>query len=267
MVFKNSSVIIKSNKCRSHTTDYEQEAINVYNILVCDDERDIVSALNIYLKNEGYCVFSAYNGNRALELLKKQKIHLILLDIMMPELDGIQALSLIRENYNIPVILLTAKGEDTDKIFGLNMGSDDYVTKPFNPVELMARVRSQLRRYTSLGGMEPDKKNTICIGNIELNDLYKTVKVSGDTVTLTPTEYNILKSLMERKEQVLSPAEIYRFVWGEEAMGAENSVAVHIRHLREKIEINPSEPRYIKVVWGRGYKITGGTTDEIKQTL
>lgn len=226
----------------------------MYNILICDDEKDIVSALKIYLGAEGYNTLCAYNGNEALALLEKNEIHLILMDIMMPECDGITALSVLRESSNIPVILLTAKSEDTDKILGLNVGADDYITKPFNPVELMARVRSQLRRYIELGG-KPAQKTQLAIGNIELNDSEKQVYVDGDAVSLTPTEFEILKLLMQNAGTVLSPKEIYRRVWDDETYGAENTVAVHIRHLREKIEINPAEPRYLKVVWAHGYKM------------
>ncbi|MBE6749638.1 MAG: response regulator transcription factor [Ruminococcaceae bacterium] len=226
----------------------------MYNILICDDEKDIVSALKIYLAAEGYNTLCAYNGNEALALLEKNEIHLILMDIMMPECDGITALSVLRESSNIPVILLTAKSEDTDKILGLNVGADDYITKPFNPVELIARVRSQLRRYIEFGG-KPTAKTNLSIGNIELDDNEKQVYVDGDAVSLTPTEFEILKLLMQNAGTVLSPKEIYRRVWNDEIYGAENTVAVHIRHLREKIEINPAEPRYLKVVWAHGYKM------------
>lgn len=227
----------------------------MYNILICDDERDIVSALKIYLEAEGYNTFCTYNGNEAIEIIKSKDIQLLLLDIMMPECDGITALSSIREFSNIPVILLTAKSEDTDKILGLNIGADDYVTKPFNPVEVIARVRSQLRRFIKLGGSKEIKENSMVIGNIELDDSAKRVTVDGDDVSLTPTEYDILKLLMQNKGKVLSPKEIYRSVWNDAAYGAESTVAVHIRHLREKIEINPAEPRFLKVVWAHGYKI------------
>ena len=226
----------------------------MYNILICDDEKDIVSALEIYLKAEGYNTFSAFNGNEAIKYVEENEIHLILMDIMMPECDGITALVKIRETYNIPVILLTAKSEGTDKILGLNIGADDYVTKPFNPVELIARVRSQLRRYIDLGGKK-SQSDQITIGNIELNDTRKEVYVDGETVSLTPTEFEILKLLMQNKGVVMSPKEIYRKVWNDEAFGAEGTVAVHIRHLREKVEIDPANPRYLKVVWAHGYKI------------
>ena len=227
----------------------------MYNVLICDDEKDIVAALKIYLEAEGYKTYQSYNGKEALEILEKEEIHLLLLDIMMPVCDGITALSTLREFSNIPVILLTAKSEDTDKILGLNVGADDYVTKPFNPVEVIARVRSQLRRYMQFGGNREIKDDEYIIGNIELNDSAKRVTVDGDTVSLTPTEYEILKFLIKNKGKVLSPKEIYRNVWNDEAYGAESTVAVHIRHLREKIEINPAEPRYLKVVWAHGYKI------------
>jgi DNA-binding response OmpR family regulator len=229
----------------------------MYNILVCDDEKDIVSALTIYLTTGGYRVFQAYNGVEALSLLEKEDIHLVLLDIMMPVMDGISAMARIRERSNVPVILLTAKSEDTDKILGLNEGADDYITKPFNPVEVLARVKSQLRRYLQLGGGSV-KPTALALGGIALDDLAKTVTLDGEPVSLTPREYDILKLLMENPGVVLSPKRIYRTVWGEEPYGVENAVAVHIRHLREKLEINPSDPRYIKVVWGQGYKIEGG---------
>lgn len=227
----------------------------MYNILVCDDERDIVSALKIYLEAEGYSVFEAFNGAEAIECVKNKEIHLVLMDIMMPKTDGITAMIKIREISNIPVVLLTAKGEDTDKILGLNIGADDYITKPFNPVEVIARIRSQLRRYFMLGcGTEINSENTLCIGSVKLNDNSKQVFVDGEEVFLTPTEYEILKLLMKNKGKVLSPKEIYESVWNDEPIGAESTVAVHIRHLREKIEINPAEPRYVKVVWAHGYK-------------
>lgn len=228
----------------------------MYNILVCDDERDIVSALKIYLEAEGYNVFTAYNGNEAVDTAMREDIHLVLMDIMMPICDGITAMVRLREQSNIPVILLTAKGEDTDKVLGLNVGADDYVTKPFNPVELLARVRSQLRRYMQLGGGAAEKSESdYAIGNIHLNDKSKQVFVDGDEVSLTPTEFEILKLLMKNAGDVLSPKEIYSKVWGDAAYGCESTVAVHIRHLREKIEINPAEPRFLKVVWAHGYKM------------
>lgn len=226
----------------------------MYNILVCDDEKDIVSALKIYLSSEGYNVLEAHNGKEAIDLVSSNQVHLILMDIMMPEMDGITATAKLREKYNIPIIFLTAKGEDTDKVLGLNIGADDYITKPFNPIEVQARVKSQLRRYTTLGGME--QKNDIFInGGIVLDDSAKSVTVDGENVNLTPMEYNILKLLIEHPGRVYSSAQIYDLIWNESAIGSEGAVAVHIRHLREKIEINPSEPRYVKVVWGQGYKM------------
>ena len=224
-------------------------------ILICDDEKDIVSALRIYLEAEGYTVEEAFNGKQALQKLKEQNdISLVLLDIMMPELDGISTIATLREQYNLPVILLTAKSEDTDKILGLNVGADDYVTKPFNPVELLARVRSQLRRYLLLGGARQEEA-TLNLGNISLDDRSKEVTVDGEAVSLTPREYEILRLLMQNPGKVFRPEEIYRAVWKDEPYGAEGTVAVHIRHLREKLEITPSEPRYLKAVWGQGYKI------------
>ena len=212
------------------------------------------SALKIYLTADGYQVYEAYNGREAVELLKE--IHLVLMDIMMPEMDGIAAMVKIRESSNVPVILLTAKGEDTDKVLGLTVGADDYVTKPFNPVELQARVKSQLRRYMLLGGgSKQQEEGLLGIGGIELNDRTKEVTLDGEHVALTLTEYDILKLLMENPGKVFSPNEIYRAVWNDNPYGTENTVAVHIRHLREKVEYNPAEPRYLKVVWGRGYKI------------
>lgn len=232
------------------------EEKTMYNILVCDDEKDIVSALNIYLTADGYQIFTAYNGKEAIEVLKKEEIHLVLMDIMMPEMDGITAMVKIREMSNVPVILLTAKSEDTDKILGLTVGADDYVTKPFNPVEVQARVKSQLRRYMQLGGGQI-KQDTLVIGGIELDDRTKEVTLDGEKVSLTRTEYDILKLLMEHPGKVFSPNEIYEQVWNDNPYGTENTVAVHIRHLREKVEYNPAEPRYLKVVWGRGYKMEG----------
>ncbi len=228
----------------------------MYNVLVCDDEKDIVSALEIYLTSEGYRVFTAYNGKEAIDVIRKEDIHLVLLDVMMPEMDGITAMVEIRGITNIPVILLTAKSEDNDKVLGLNIGADDYITKPFNPIEVMARVKSQLRRYMSLGGGAV-KPSVLTVGGIELDDNAKIVTVDGDTVNLTPTEYDILKLFMENTDTVFSPKDIYRRVWNDSPIGAEGTVAVHIRHLREKIEITPAEPRYIKVVWGKGYKMSG----------
>jgi DNA-binding response OmpR family regulator len=226
----------------------------MYHILVCDDEKDIVSALRIYLEAEGYQVFTASSGQEALNVAAREEIHLVLLDVMMPGMDGITAMSRLRENSNIPVILLTAKSEDTDKVLGLTVGADDYVTKPFNPVELIARVKSQLRRYMQLGSGSV-KPSAVTIGGIELDDNAKSVTVDAQAVSLTPREYDILKMLMQDAGTVYSPKEIYKKVWGEDPMGADSAVAVHIRHIREKIEINPAEPRYLKVVWGKGYKM------------
>ena len=229
----------------------------MYNILVCDDEKDIVSALTIYLTTAGYQVFPAYDGTEALDLLRREDIHLVLLDFMMAMLNGIAALTRLREASNVPVILLTAKSEDTDKIQGLNLGADDYVTKPFNPVEVLARVKSQLRRYLQLGGGTV-RPTALRLGGTALDDRTKEVTLDGDPVSLTPREYDILHLLMGSPGTVFSPKRIYRAVWGEEPFGVENAVAVHIRHLREKLEIDPSDPRYIKVVWGQGYKMEGG---------
>ena len=226
----------------------------MYNIVVCDDEKDIAAALEIYLAAEGYRVLQAENGREALLLAAKEEVHLMLLDIMMPQMDGLETLAKLREFSNIPVILLTAKGEDTDKILGLNIGADDYITKPFNPVEVLARVRSQLRRYLQLGGGSV-RPTCYVIGGIELDDNAKTVTVDGETVSLTPKEYDILRFLMQNAGTVFSPAEIYRRVWDDIPLNAAGAIAVHIRHLREKIEINPAEPRYLKVAWGKGYKM------------
>lgn len=226
----------------------------MYRILVCDDEKDILSALRIYLTSEGYDVVCATNGQEVLNILQQEDIHLVILDIMMPQKDGNETLMDLRRWSNVPVILLSAKSEDMDKIAGLNNGADDYICKPFNPVELIARVRSQLRRYMQLGsGVQQPR--TIKIGGISLNDANKTVTVDDEPVSLTPLEYEILALLMKNAGKVFSPKEIYRIVWNETPMGAENAVAVHIRHIREKIEIDPAEPRYLKVVWGKGYKI------------
>ena len=229
----------------------------MYNILICDDEKDIVNALKIYLSDDNYRTFAAYNGRQALDIIHSNEIHLALMDIMMPQMDGIEALRAIREEYNIPVILLSAKSEDTDKILGLNMGADDYITKPFNPVELQARVKSRLRRYTKLGGKVIDNE-VITIGGISLDDKSKTVTCDGEAVSLTPTEFEILRLFMHNPGRVFSPKEIYTKVWNDAPYGAENTVVVHIRHLREKLEINPAEPRYLKVVWGHGYKMENG---------
>ena len=225
----------------------------MYNILVCDDEKDIVSALTIYLTAEGYRVFPAHNGAEALQIVEREDIHLALLDIMMPVMDGITCMTELRRQHTLPVILLTANSEDTDKILGLNVGADDYVTKPFNPVELLARVKSQLRRYLTLGGGAV-RPSVITVGGIALDDDAKTVTVDGETVSLTPIEYDILRLLMLNAGKVYSPQEIYRRVW-HEASAADNPVAVHVRHIREKIEIDPAQPRYLKVVWGKGYKM------------
>ena len=226
-------------------------------ILICDDDADIVAALKIYLSNADYELFTASTGREALECIRENGIDLVLMDIMMPEMDGLAATARLREEFNIPVILLTAKSELSDKVLGLNVGADDYITKPFDPIEVQARVRSHLRRYMRLGGrMEPEpKKDVITIGGVELDDGAKSVTVDGEPVSLTPIEYNILHLLMRNPNRVFSSAQIYELVWNENAIGSEGSVAVHIRHLREKIEINPSDPRYIKVVWGQGYKM------------
>lgn len=226
----------------------------MHNILICDDDRDIVSALKIYLSPEGYGLYEASSGSQALQIVKENQIHLILMDIMMPVLDGIAVTARLRaQNSNIPIILLTAKGEDSDKVLGLNIGADDYITKPFNPLEVVARVKSQLRRYVNLGGMEKDDSH-IVIGGVDLDDAAKTVSVDGVLLSLTPIEYKILKLLMSSPGRVYSSSQIYRQVWGEDAYSSEGTVAVHIRHIREKLEINPAEPRYLKVVWGLGYK-------------
>ena len=230
----------------------------MYNVLICDDQPDIVNALKIYLAPEGYHLFEAFTGQEALEIVRSNEIHLILMDVMMPGMDGITATAKIRENSNVPIILLTAKSETEDKVLGLNVGADDYITKPFVPVEVLARVRSQLRRYAQLGSCPvPDQKN-LTIGSIVLDDRTKSVTVDGETVALTPTEYAILHLLMANPGKVFSTKLLYESVWQEAALGSEGAVAVHIRHLREKIEINPSEPRYLKVVWGQGYKMEGG---------
>jgi len=232
--------------------------IGVYNILICDDDRDIVSALDIYLTSEGYRTIPAYDGRQALEAVEENDVHLILMDIMMPNLDGIRATAKLRENCNVPIILLTAKSEDADKVLGLNIGADDYITKPFNPMEVIARVKSQLRRYTLLGGRDGavrEEPGVLKNGGIVLDDAAKTVAVDGEEVNLTPLEFNILRLLLQHPGQVFSTAQIYEQVWNDPAYGSENTVAVHIRHIREKIEIDPGNPRYIKVVWGLGYKM------------
>ena len=232
----------------------------MYNILICDDQPDIVNALKIYLAPEGYQLFEAYTGAQALELVRTQDIHLILLDIMMPEMDGIAATSKIRQFSNVPIIFLTAKSETEDMVLGLNVGADDYITKPFVPVEVLARVRSQLRRYAKLGSRVEDSSHVLTVGNITMDDDAKTVTVDGEPVFLTPIEHSILRLLMRNSGKVYSTKALYEAVWQEAAIGSEGAVAVHIRHLREKIEINPSEPRYLKVIWGQGYKIEGDRT-------
>ena len=230
----------------------------MYNVLICDDQPDIVNALKIYLAPEGYRLFEAYSGVQALETVRKEDIHLILLDIMMPGMDGITATAKIREFSNVPIIFLTAKSETEDMVLGLNVGADDYITKPFVPVEVLARVRSHLRRYAKLGSRPEEGSGELTIGGITVNDREKIVTVEGETVSLTPTEYSILYLLMNNPGKVYSTKALYEAVWQEAALGSEGAVAVHIRHLREKIEINPSEPRYLKVVWGQGYKLEGG---------
>ena len=227
----------------------------MYNILICDDQIDIVNALKIYLKPEGYTLFEACTGQQAVDIVKSNDIHLILLDIMMPVMDGITATSRIREFSNAPIILLTAKSETEDKVLGLNVGADDYITKPFVPVEVLARVRSQLRRYAQLGSKPAADSGILTIGGITLDDRTKAVTVDGEPAALTPIEYSILHLLMANPGKVYSTRHLYESVWQEAAFGSEGAVAVHIRHLREKIEINPSEPRYLKVVWGQGYKM------------
>ena len=225
------------------------------NILVCDDDREIVDAIEIYLNQEGYRVLKAYDGEQALEVLKTESVQLVIIDIMMPKLDGIRATMKIRESNSVPVIFLSAKSEDADKILGLNVGADDYVTKPFNPLELVARVKSNLRRYTSLGSLNVTNNALFVAGGLCMNDDTKEVTVDGEPVKLTPIEYNILLLLVKNQGRVFSIDQIYENIWNEEAIGADNTVAVHIRHIREKIEINPKEPRYLKVVWGVGYKV------------
>ena len=227
----------------------------MYNVLICDDQSDIVNALKIYLAPKGYHLYEAYTGKEALEVVKRHDIHLILLDVMMPVMDGITATSKIREFSNAPIILLTAKSETEDKVLGLNVGADDYITKPFVPVEVLARVRSQLRRYDRLGSKPETVEGNLTVGGVTLDDRTKTVSVDGEEVALTPTEYAILHLLMANPGKVFSTKVLYESVWQETALGSEGAVAVHIRHLREKIEINPSEPRYLKVVWGQGYKM------------
>lgn len=229
----------------------------MYNILICDDERDIVSALEIYLSAEGYGIYKAYTGREAIDVLENSGciIHLILMDIMMPDMNGLEATAKIREDYNVPIVFLTAKSEMDDKILGLGIGGDDYITKPFSPIEVIARIKSQLRRYATLGGIDK-KPDLLSCGGLELDDTTKTVTLDGDEVSLTPIEFDILRLFMTTPGKVYSISEIYREVWKNTPIGNESSVPVHIRHLREKIEINPSEPRYIKVVWGQGYRLS-----------
>ncbi len=230
----------------------------MYQVLICDDQPDIVNALKIYLAPEGYRLLEAFTGKQALEIVKKEDVHLILMDIMMPEMDGITATAKIREVSNVPIIFLTAKGELEDMVLGLNVGADDYITKPFVPVEVLARVRSQLRRYAQLGSRVDEKAHILTVGAITLDDNTKTATVDGEVVALTPIEHSILHLLMRNPGKVYSTKALYEAVWQEAAMGSEGAVAVHIRHLREKIEIDPSQPRYLKVVWGQGYKMEGG---------
>lgn len=226
------------------------------NILVCDDDKEIVEAIDIYLTQEGYKVLHAFDGQEALQILRETEVDLLVIDVMMPRLDGIRATLKIREEHNIPIIILSAKSEDVDKILGLNVGADDYVTKPFNPLELVARVKSQLRRYTQLGSTAKEETGAVyTTGGLSINDDLKQVTVDGETVRLTPIEYNILLFLVKNQGRVFSIEQIYERIWNEDAIGADNTVAVHIRHIREKIEINPKDPRYLKVVWGVGYKV------------
>ena len=227
----------------------------MYKILVCDDDREIVEAIEIYLIQEGYEVLEAYDGMEALDILRKEEGHLLVIDVMMPKLDGIRATLKIRETNRIPIIILSAKSEDADKILGLNIGADDYLTKPFNPLELVARVKSQLRRYTQLGTMPEKSSNVFRSGGLCIDDDKKVVTVDDELIRLTPIEYNILLFLLKNAGKVYSIEQIYENIWNEEAVGADNTVAVHIRHIREKIEINPKEPKYLKVVWGIGYKV------------
>ena len=225
-------------------------------ILVCDDDKDIVEAIDIYLTQEGYEVLKAYDGDEAIKVLKRNEVDLLIMDVMMPRLDGIRATLKIRENMSLPIIILSAKSEDADKILGLNIGADDYMTKPFNPLELVARVKSQLRRYTQLGSTaRSDNQSEFRTGGLVIRDDLKEVTVDGEKVKLTPIEYNVLLLLVKNQGKVFSINQIYENIWNEEAIGADNTVAVHIRHIREKIEINPKEPRYLKVVWGVGYKV------------
>ena len=228
----------------------------MYNVLVCDDDREIVEAIEIYLSQEGYKVLKAYDGEEALKVLDREKVDLLIIDVMMPKLDGIRATLKIREKKNMPIIILSAKSEDADKILGLNVGADDYMTKPFNPLELTARVKSQLRRYTQLGStIDKSNQAVYAVGGLSIDDEQKEVTVDGEPVRLTPIEYNILLLLVKNQGKVFSIDQIYESIWNEDAIGVDNTVAAHIRHIREKIEINPKEPRYLKVVWGVGYKI------------
>ena len=228
----------------------------MYNVLVCDDDREIVEAIEIYLSQEGYKVLKAYDGEEALKVLDREKVDLLIIDVIMPKLDGIRATLKIREKKNMPIIILSAKSEDADKILGLNVGTDDYMTKPFNPLELTARVKSQLRRYTQLGStIDKSNQAVYAVGGLSIDDEQKEVTVDGEPVRLTPIEYNILLLLVKNQGKVFSIDQIYESIWNEDAIGVDNTVAVHIRHIREKIEINPKEPRYLKVVWGVGYKI------------
>ena len=232
----------------------------MYNVLVCDDEKDIVNALRIYLSGEDYRIFEASNGQEAIDAVSRNEIHLILMDVMMPKMDGIAATARLREITNAPILMLTAKSESADKILGLNVGADDYITKPFDPAEVLARVRSHLRRYTRLGAQpQEEEKKVYTVGPVTLDEEAVSVTVDGDPVTLTPIEYNILRLLISHPGRIFSSSQIYEQVWNENAVGADNAVSVHIRHLRQKIEIDPSEPRYLKVVWGLGYKMEGGT--------
>ena len=233
----------------------------MYNILVCDDDRDIRNALRIYLNGEGYGVLEASNGKEALDKLASDDIHIVLMDIMMPLMDGMTATARIRQESNVPVILLTAKGEDMDKVAGLTVGADDYVTKPFNPLEAIARVKAQLRRYAYLGGIKLQPPKSLRVGDIELDDDAKQVTLCGESVSFTPTEYEILKLLMQNPGKVFSSKEIYSKIWNDAPIGAEGTIAVHIRHIREKLEIDPGNPRYLKVVWGKGYKLNGGKNE------
>ncbi len=225
------------------------------NILICDDDKEIVDAVDIYLSQEGYKVYKAYDGEEALKVISENEIHLLVIDVMMPVMDGIHAVLELRKTSSIPVIFLSAKTEDSDKILGLNVGADDYLSKPFNPLELVARVKSQLRRYTKLGNIAEEGGNLYTVGGLTMNDDDKTVEVDGEKVRLTPIEYNILLLLVKNAGKVFSIDQIYESIWNEQSVGADNTVAVHIRHIREKIEINPKDPRYLKVVWGVGYKI------------